>query len=283
MTLRNSSTHLCFAVTARHTVVIAGLLAISAYFVATQPITPRLAFVSSVSVVVFALPSYLAIVRLQGARRGLILLGLLGLYALLVESSALTTGFPYGNFTYTNVLGNKVFGLTPWTVAFAYPPILLLSYIAARCIIRNNIEPSDDRSIQTAAASRHAAKVTKYKTVLKVAGLTALVATACDIVLDPAAVRLGFWYWDEPGFFYGVPLINFAGWLLSSFVGGLILSKILGNASLHQAIGYSGLATLWFWTLVNLWLGQWLPFAIGLGLNLFLIRLLKIVPRKGIL
>jgi putative membrane protein len=108
------------------------VLAASAYFVATQPITPQLAIASCVSVILFALPSYLAVVKLQGRKRGLAILAVLGAYALLIESSALATGFPYGSFTYTDVLGNKVFGLTPWTVAFAYPPILLLAFAVAR-------------------------------------------------------------------------------------------------------------------------------------------------------
>ena len=37
----------------------------------------------------------------------------------------------------------------------------------------------------------------------------------CDLVLDPAAVRLGFWAWYDPGPYFGVPVINFLGCVLS--------------------------------------------------------------------
>jgi putative membrane protein len=229
-------------------------LALSAYFVATQPITPALAIVSSISVVLFALPSYLAVVRAKGRGKGALLLLCLGLYALAIESSALATGFPYGDFTYTDVLGNKVLGLTPWTVAFAYPPLLLLSFVVARRLTDG-----------LATTHRLAALL----------GLTALLTVACDLVLDPAAVRLGFWYWDEPGKYYGVPFVNFAGWALSGLVGALLLWRSWGGRSVPAAVSYSGLATVWFWTAVNAWLGQWIPAAFGIALSSYLWRTLR--------
>ncbi len=241
------------------TSVLAVALLISAYFVATQPITPKMAIISSISVILFALPSYWAVTRLQGMKRGLFILAILGIYAIIIESSALATGFPYGDFTYTNVLGNKIFGLTPWTVAFAYPPILLLAYNVARFLLPHLDKP----------------KIGKYGLLLQAAGLTALFATACDVVLDPAAVRLGFWYWDDPGWFYGVPLVNFAGWLLSGFIGGLIIHLSWRKSDVRPSLGYSGLVILWFWTAVNLWLGQWVPAIFGLLLSVFFLGVIR--------
>lgn len=228
-------------------VILAIGLFISAYFVATQPITPAMVIVSSLSVIGFALPSYWAVVKTKGRERGLVILAVLGAYALLVESSAIATGFPYGNFVYTDVLGNKVFGLTPWTVAFAYPPILLLAFTLAVRLGRFG------------AAG--------WRRTMTIAALTAGLATACDVVLDPAAVSLGFWYWDAPGWYYGVPLVNFAGWLLSGFVGAILLQLAWGKGSVPPAVAYSGLAILFFWTSVNLWLGQWLPVLTGAVLS----------------
>jgi len=152
-------------------------------------------------------------------------------------------------------LGNKIFGLTPWTVAFAYPPILLLTYWYAR--------------------QRHTNKWQIWFS-------TAFDAMLIDLVIDPAAVRLGFWYWDTPGFFYGVPLVNFLGWLLTGFLGAIILHKFferfvreqLSHKLLPVSFAYSGLAILWFWTSVNFWLQQWLPAVFGLVISLFLAHLI---------
>lgn len=221
----------------------------AAYFTATQPITTSMAIVSSVAVVGFAVPSYYGVLYARGKKRGLILIGAISAYALVLESSAIHTGFPYGHFVYSDLLGGKVFGLTPWTVAFAYPPILLLSYWFARQITSSRI------------------LVYTY---------SALCAVSIDLVLDPASVARGFWYWDVPGVYYGVPLINFAGWLLSAFLGTVILHAFLSKkTTLPRSLAYSGLAILWFWTCVNLWLGQWIPVAVGAVQLLILCRLIQ--------
>lgn len=229
------------------TLSISVLLAGSAYFVATQPITPQMALVSSLSVLFFAIPSYRAIVQLKGKKRGLALLALIGLYALFIESLAIKTGFPYGEFVYKDVLGNKIFGLTPWTVAFAYPPIIFLAYWYGRTVTTN----------------------------AKKACLAAVVtAVAIDTVLDPAAVRLGFWYWPSGGFFYNVPIVNFLGWVLTSIISVFIVHTFLKHTkpSNLQGLYASGLMIVWFWTWVNIWLGHLWPSCIGLVLLAMFIR-----------
>lgn len=105
-------------------VLIVLILGISSFFVAIVPLTPQMAVVSGIFVILFALPSYLALGRTI-ARKGVLALFVLGGYALLLESLALAYGFPYGRFTHADILGTKLFGLTPWTVALAYPPIKL--------------------------------------------------------------------------------------------------------------------------------------------------------------
>lgn len=230
-------------------VVIAISLLVSSFFVAKVPITPEMAIVSSLFVIVFALPSYAAALRLLGKRKGLAALAVFGLYGLFIESLALRYGFPYGSFTYTDILGTKLFDLTPWTVAFAYPPILLLAYAFAR---------------------RHT------ESVLPVLIITALLATAVDTVLDPAAVRLGFWYWDDPGLYYGVPFINFIGWLGSSFIGGgLVHAFFKDRRQLLPGLALSGTAILLFWTLVNAWFGQWLAVIFGTALAWYFVSHLR--------
>lgn len=230
--------------------VTALALFIAAFFTATQPLRPEMAIVSSIFVVLFALPSYWAVLRSNGRKRGLILLSALGFYALLIESSAIHTGFPYGDFIYNDLLGEKVFGLTPWTVAFAWPPILLLAYWFTRSLPGLNLGSKT----------------------WKLYGLTAVIAMVVDLVLDPAAVYLGFWNWREPGFYYGVPLVNFLGWLLSCFIGAMILHYLWGPKKVPEALAYSGLAILWFWTVANLFMVQIVPVVVGFALLIFIFR-----------
>jgi len=41
---------------------------------------------------------------------------------------------------------------------------------------------------------------------------------ACDLVLDPIAVSVGLWTWEGGGRYFGIPLLNFAGWFGVAFV-----------------------------------------------------------------
>ena len=230
--------------TKKITIITAISLFIAAFFTATQPLRPEMAIVSSVFVVIFAIPSYFAVIKTKGKKRGAIILSALGIYALLLESSAIHTGFPYGDFIYNDLLGEKVFGLTPWTVAFAWPPILLFAYYLARNCTRFNL----------------------VRNTWGLLGVTAIFAMFMDVVLDPAAVYLGFWQWQEPGFFYGVPLVNFLGWLLSCFIGAGILHALWGKTKPPKALAYSGVSIVWFWTVANIFMMQVIPVVVGFAL-----------------
>jgi uncharacterized membrane protein len=46
--------------------------------------------------------------------------------------------------------------------------------------------------------------------------LAAAALTAWDVFLDPRMVRDGYWTWDPPGRYEGVPLQNFGGWLATA-------------------------------------------------------------------
>ncbi len=48
--------------------------------------------------------------------------------------------------------------------------------------------------------------------------VAALAFTAWDLFLDPQMVAWSFWEWDQPGGYFGIPWVNYAGWLLASAV-----------------------------------------------------------------
>nr|CRH05452.1 Protein of unknown function. Putative secreted hydrolase-like protein [Candidatus Magnetococcus massalia] len=51
--------------------------------------------------------------------------------------------------------------------------------------------------------------------------LAGLIATPLDLVIDPAFVSLGFWVWNNPSGWFGIPWFNYMGWfvLSSGFIG----------------------------------------------------------------
>ena len=58
---------------------------------------------------------------------------------------------------------------------------------------------------------------------------TALIATCFDLVLDPGAVRLGFWRYASNIGFYGVPISNFVGWLVTGSIAAIVIEIFLGR------------------------------------------------------
>ena len=109
-----------------------------------------------------------------------------------------STGFPFGHYSYLNGLGWKVAGLVPFTIPLSWFYLGLASLLLARGGLV--VEDNHRFSWLWSAAS-----------IL----LGAVLLTSWDFVLDPAMSQtdLPFWYWHQPGAFFGMPYQNFAGWL----------------------------------------------------------------------
>ncbi len=145
--------------------------------------------------VLLALPSFYGLARWLGFLSASRIIVALSILAYLIETIALKTGFPYGTFVYDSLLGSKLFGVTPWTVPFGWVPLLIGVWSLVY-----SLKPS-----------------------LKKIGVGVPLLVLSDMVIDPFAVRAGFWRYLPEGIFFGVPLSNFAGWVLSGTLGlGLI-------------------------------------------------------------
>jgi putative membrane protein len=194
-----------------------------------------------------AIPSYYALYRWLGLGKSVSILLILSLYAFIIETFAIITGFPYSSFHYTDQIGFKIAGYTPYTLPFAYVPIFLGSIYLASIISRNI-----------------------YSYFL----ITTFIVLLVDIMLDPAAVALKFWIYHSPGIFYNVPLMNFLGWILTGFLAALITYPLLSKElfqSKPSALVSSLFLILSFWMSVCFYLGLILPGLIGLFLWLFIL------------
>jgi putative membrane protein len=225
------------------------ILAIAAFFVTKVPIIPEMAFISGIFIIALSLPSYLAVLKWLGLKKSIIFLFILSFYAISVETFAIITGFPYSEFIYTNLIGFKVFGYTPFTVPFAYVPLFIGSIYMATLKVRNY---------------------------LKISLITAFFVLTADLVLDPAAVALNFWIYKTPGIFYGIPVMNFFGWILTGFLAAMISvvllkSKLLGQNK-PKALVSSMFLILCFWTPACFYMKLWISGIIG---TIFLIFILS--------
>ncbi len=224
----------------KYFLITAVALLIAAYFPAKLSISPQMAPISGIFIILMSLPCYVALVKWLGLKSSLTLIFILSIYAISIETIAIITGFPYSHFQYTELIGFKILGYTPYTVPFAYVPLFLGCFYMA--------------SLNTHE---------KWKIIL----LTTFLVLVADMVLDPAAVALKFWIYESQGIFYGVPLMNFLGWILSGFISSLItmyfLKDRINDLSKPNALISSLFLILAFWSAVCLYIGLIIPALIG--------------------
>jgi uncharacterized membrane protein len=176
--------------------------------------------------------------------------------SLISELLGTSTGFPFGHYSYLSGLGYKISGLVPFTIPLSWFYVGCVSYVLARAGLEVDKKPS---------FFRHVAAIF----------LGALLLTSWDFVLDPAMSQtaLPFWYWQQPGAFFGMPYQNFAGWMgtgsLFMTVAALLWSKnpikldyYQVNVPLLVYLGNFGFATI-----MSLAAGFSIPVLLGLALG----------------
>lgn len=220
--------------------LLASAAALPAAFFATRfPDVPGASVGSYVSTVLLALPSLLALFAHLGPRRAALSVLAVSAFAYAVESVGVVTGLPYGTFFYGEALGPRFLGLVPYLLPVTYVPLVVGAVAAAW------------------TPGRPATRI----------ALAALLLVLIDAVLDPGATALGFWIWPEGGPYYGVPLSNFAGWLLSGAVSAALL-LFVGRIRTPPPPGTldSAILSLAFWTGAAVFSGLTLPALLGLVL-----------------
>ncbi len=172
----------------------------------------------------------------------------LALFTWGIELAGVLTGLPYGEFSYGIELGPMLAGLVPLGLPVFYFPILLNSYLLASLFLG-----------ETTVGRRFV--------------LTLGTVLTLDLLLDPGAVALGFWAWDSPGAYYGVPAINYAGWLLSGSVATAILQVSFDHEAVLARLETCGfflddlVSFLLLWGLINAYFGNWVPVAVAASLG----------------
>jgi len=203
--------------------------------------------------VVMAAPMLVGVLPTVG-RRALGGLGLLTAYTYLIEYVGVTTGWPYGFFEYGVSLGPMVGGI-PAALPVFFIPLVLNAYLLCLLLLGGR---ADSRLARLAVV------------------IPAVVTM--DLVLDPAAVSLGFWAYDAGGGFYGVPLSNFAGWVLSAVVAVGVLDFALDQSGLFDRLTGCDfmlddmVSFVILWGAINAWFGNWLPVAVAVGFGLGVLR-----------
>ena len=165
-----------------------------------------------------------ACARRWGGARAAAAFGAVGVGATAIEHVGATRGVPFGRYTYTGSLRPTIRGV---------PAIVPLAWFAMAVPARE---------------AAHAALGTRSSWWRRI-GLGAAYLTAWDLFLDPQMVGEGYWRWARRGRYRGIPLSNFAGWLVVSAMVMVALEVALpvrtGDRAEPTLVGaYAWMATM---------------------------------------
>ena len=159
----------------------------------------------STPIVALEILSALAFAVIHGARhyrlRGiLVFAGLCLLIGNTIENIGVIAGFPYGRYEFLPLMGPQLMHV-PILLGLAYIGMAYCSWTLARLIL---------------GATRPALRASQLITVPL---LASFIMTAWDFAQDPVwSTLLHAWRWRDGGTWFGVPLTNYAGWLLTVFL-----------------------------------------------------------------
>lgn len=146
-----------------------------------------------------------------GAAKTLRVVALVASLGWAAEALGSRTGFPFGNYSYTDSLQPQLFHV-PVLIPLAWLMMLPPAWGVAQAL-----------------SSRF---VARWQTPAFIT-LGALAMTAWDLFLDPQMVAWSLWEWQHPDGFFGIPWGNYLGWLLVSvLITALIRPKNLPVAPL---------------------------------------------------
>lgn len=137
------------------------------------------------------------------------------------EQLGVETGLVYGNYHYTDYLGEKI-GHVPVIIPLAWFMMIYPSYVIANLIY------SKKAFLQNLGIGK----------IILISILSAGVMTAWDTVIDPylSGPTVEAWVWEDGGQYFGIPAHNFVGWIVTTFTI-YVLYRIFENKS--RVIEYS--------------------------------------------
>lgn len=152
------------------------------------------------SVLIQAITVLVVVAEKWGRRRTLLMAMGAAVISWLIEAFGSATGFPFGDYDYTASLQPQLFGV-PLVIPLAWLMMLPPAWAVAQTLV--GFRP-------------------RWMFVL----VSAAAFTAWDLFLDPQMVSWGYWVWDNPSGYFGIPWINYFGWFLAAAVLTLLLRPL---------------------------------------------------------
>jgi putative membrane protein len=137
-----------------------------------------------------------------GGRHTLAFFGLSAAVSWIYEQVGVATGLVFGAYHYTGYLGARL-GDVPLLIPLAWFMMIYPSYVIANLALER----------RATGTPQGVARL------VRLAAVSAVVMTLWDLVIDPilSGPSVRAWVWEAGGPYFGIPIQNYAGWLLTTF------------------------------------------------------------------
>ena len=186
------------------------------------------------TVVLGAITGFALLASGVGMRRAGVVFAAAFTLSLIAELAGTSTGMPFGAYGYSDQLGYKIAGLVPFNI----PTSWFYMLVASLAICAHFLPSKDD------GASRWWWAL-----------VGGFVLTAWDVSMDPAMVKTNHWLWrvsdlsDRSAisqfigtpFFFGMPLTNWLGWLLTGVLVARVMLSLIPPSTWARTLAKSPL------------------------------------------
>ncbi len=167
--------------------------------------------------VVLQVAAVLSVLRVAwGGKRTVQIVALVLPLAWLIEFVGSRTGFPFGAYRYTATLQPQLGGV-PLLIPLAWLMMLPCAWAVGMQICELRITNYDFAYRHSTLSPCHLVTLSKHPLAfIQFVLISAAAFTAWDFFLDPQMVAWGYWVWEQPGGYFGIPWVNFVGWFGAS-------------------------------------------------------------------
>lgn len=118
------------------------------------------------------------------------------------EQAGISTGLVFGAYHYTDYLGSRL-GDVPVLIPLAWFMMIYPSYVIANMALERRPTGTPEGMAR----------------LIRLAAVSAVVMTLWDLVIDPilSGPSVRAWMWETGGPYFGIPIHNYVGWLLTTF------------------------------------------------------------------
>lgn len=148
------------------------------------------------------------------------------------ETISISSGFPFGKFYYTELLGAKA-GTVPFGIMLAY---FFMGYLAW--------------TVSTILLNESSSGIKKNKIII-IPVVSAAIMVFWNLTFDPVLSTIeGNWVWENAVGYHGVPIVNSFGWFITTYISFQLFAICLHKQKEEKQIKYHR----FFWYLVPIML-----------------------------